>query len=69
VSLGSLSAGNYDYFIANSIGQEIEKGSIMHNEQAGSNTVKMQENVAAGIYIVKIIGADKSVYTTKLIKQ
>lgn len=69
VSLGSLSSGNYDYFITNSIGQEIGKGSIMHNEQAGSNTVKMQENVAAGIYIVKIIGTDKSVYTTKLIKQ
>ena len=69
VSLGSLSSGNYDYFITNSIGQEIGKGSIMHNEQAGSNTIKMQENVAAGIYIVKIIGTDKSEYTTKLIKQ
>ncbi len=69
VSLGSLSSGNYDYFITNSIGQEIGKGSIMHNEQVGSNTVKMRENVAAGIYIVKIIGTDKSVYTTKLIKQ
>ena len=69
VSLGNLTMGIYDYSITNALGQEIEKGTIHHNGQATGYPIRMRENLAAGIYVVKITGANNVVHTAKLIKQ
>jgi hypothetical protein len=70
VSLGNVAIGNYDYYMTNTLGQEIEKGTINHTgDQATRHSIKLRENLAAGIYLVKITGANNVVYTAKLIKQ
>lgn len=70
VSLGNVAIGNYDYNMTNTLGQEIEKGTINHTgDQATRHSIKLRENLAAGIYLVKITGANNVVYTAKLIKQ
>jgi len=68
VNLGSLSTGTYSYSICNTIGQEVEKGSIQNAAQNTNYEVKMN-NSATGIYIMKIKGNDNSVFTAKLIKK
>lgn len=70
VSLGNVAIGNYDYYMTNTLGQEIEKGTINHTgDKATRHSIKLRENLAAGIYLVKITGANNVVYTAKLIKQ
>jgi hypothetical protein len=68
VNLGALAIGTYSYSICNSLGQEIEKGSIQNATQNNNYDVKMS-NVATGIYIMKIKGSDNSVFTAKIIKK
>ena len=68
VNLGSLGTGTYSYSICNTIGQEVEKGSIDTTSQNTNYTIKMN-NSATGIYIMKIKGSDNSVFTAKIIKK
>ena len=68
VNLGSLATGTYSYSICNTIGQEVEKGSINNATQNTNYEVKMN-NSATGIYIMKIKGNDNSVFTAKIIKK
>jgi len=68
VNLGTLATGTYSYSICNSIGQEVEKGSINNANQNLNYTIKMS-NSATGIYIMKIKGNDNSVFTAKIIKK
>jgi hypothetical protein len=68
VNLGMLATGNYSYTICNTIGQEVEKGTINNAAQNTNYEVKMS-NGATGIYIMKIKGSDNSVFTAKIIKK
>jgi hypothetical protein len=68
VNLGMLATGNYSYTICNTIGQEVERGSINTAIQNTNYEVKMN-NSATGIYIMKIKGSDNSVFTAKIIKK
>ena len=68
VNLGSLATGTYSYSICNTLGQEVEKGSINKELQNTNYEVKMN-NSASGIYIMKIKGNDNSVFTAKIIKK
>ncbi len=68
VNLGALPTGNYTYTICNTLGQEVEKGSIQNATQNTNYEVKMS-NWAAGIYLMKIKGSDNSVFTAKIIKK
>ena len=68
VNLGSLATGTYSYSICNTIGQEVEKGTIQNAAQNTNYEVKMN-NSATGIYIMKIKGNDNSVFTAKIIKK
>jgi len=68
VNLGSLATGTYSYSICNTLGQEVEKGTIQNAAQNTNYEVKMN-NSASGIYIMKIKGNDNSVFTAKLIKK
>ena len=68
VNLGSLATGTYSYSICNTIGQEVEKGSINNATQNTNYEVKMN-NSATGIYIMKIKGNNNSVFTAKIIKK
>jgi len=68
VNLGTLSTGTYTYSICNTLGQEVEKGSINKADQNTNYEVKMS-NSATGIYIMKIKGSDNSVFTAKIIKK
>lgn len=69
VNLGTLSIGIYTYSICNTLGQEVEKGSINNIAQNANYEVKFQNSRATGIYIMKVIGTDKAVFTAKLIKK
>ena len=69
VNLGTLGIGTYAYTISNALGQEVEKGSINNVTQNTNYTVKFKNSTAAGMYIMKVIGADNSVFTAKLIKK
>jgi hypothetical protein len=69
INLGTLSMGMYTYSICNTLGQELEKGSINNIAQNANYEVKFQNNRAAGIYIMKVIRTDKAVFTAKLIKK
>jgi hypothetical protein len=68
VNLGILATGTYSYTICNAIGQEVEKGSINNAAQDTNYEVKMN-NLATGIYIMKIKGSNNSVFTAKIIKK
>jgi len=68
VNLGSLAKGNYSYTICNTIGLEVEKGSINNVAQNTNYTVKLS-NTLTGIYIMKLTGTDNSVFTAKIIKK
>jgi len=68
VNLGALPTGNYTYTICNTLGQEVEKGSINNAAQNTNYEVKMS-NSATGIYLMKIKGSDNSVFTAKIIKK
>ena len=68
VNLGSLAKGNYSYTICNTIGLEVEKGSINNVAQNTNYTVKLS-NTVTGIYIMKLTGTDNSVFTAKIIKK
>lgn len=69
VNLGTLSTGTYSYSICNTLGQEVENGSINNVTQNSNYTVKFKNNTAAGMYIMKVTGTDNSVFTAKIIKQ
>jgi autotransporter-associated beta strand protein len=69
INLGTLSMGMFTYSICNTLGQELEKGSINNTAQNANYEVKFQNSRAAGIYIMKVIGTDKAVFTVKLIKK
>jgi hypothetical protein len=68
VNLGSLATGTYSYSICNTLGQEVEKGTIQNAAQNTNYEIKMS-NSATGIYIMKIKGNDNSVFTAKIIKK
>jgi hypothetical protein len=68
VNLGTLVTGTYSYSIYNTIGQEVEKGTIQNATQNTNYEVKMS-NSATGIYIMKIKGSDNTVFTAKIIKK
>jgi hypothetical protein len=67
VNLGTLPTGNYTYTICNSIGQEVEKGNFENISQNTNFTIRIN-NIASGIYFMKIKGSDNSVFTSKIIK-
>ena len=67
VNLVTMSTGNYTYTICNSIGQEVEKGSFENISQNTNFTIRIN-NIASGIYFMKIKGSDNSVFTSKIIK-
>lgn len=67
VNLGTLSTGNYSYTICNSIGLEVEKGSFENISQNTNFTIRIN-NIASGIYFMKIKGSDNSVFISKIIK-
>jgi hypothetical protein len=69
VNFGTLGMGRYTYSICNALGQEVEKGSINNVAQNTNSFVKFKNNTAAGMYIMKVTGADNSVFTAKIIKQ
>ena len=69
VNLGTLSTGTYSYSICNTLGQEVEKGSINNASQNTNYTVKFKNNTAAGMYIMKVTGTDNTVFTVKIIKK
>jgi hypothetical protein len=68
LNLGALPIGTYTYSICNTLGQEVEKGSINNAAQNTNHEVKMS-NSATGIYLMKIKGSDNSVFTAKIIKK
>jgi len=68
VNLGTLPIGTYTYSICNTLGQEVEKGSINNAAQNTNHEVKMS-NSATGIYLMKIKGSDNSVFTAKIIRK
>lgn len=67
VNLGTLPTGNYSYTICNSIGQEVEKGSFENISQNTNFTIRIN-NIASGIYFMKLKGSDNSVFISKIIK-
>ena len=69
VNFGTLVMGTYTYSICNALGQEVEKGSINNVAKNTSSVVKFKNNTAAGIYVMKVTGADNSVFNAKIIKQ
>ena len=69
VYLGTLGMGTYSYSICNALGQEVEKGSINNTTQNTSYSVKFKNSTAAGMYIMKVIGEDNTVFSAKIIKQ
>lgn len=69
VNLGTLSTGAYSYSICNTLGQEVEKGSINNVAQNTNYAVKLNNSTAAGMYIIKVTGTDNTVFTAKLIKK
>jgi hypothetical protein len=69
VNFGTLVMGTYTYSICNALGQEVEKGSINNVAKNTSSVVKFKNNTAAGMYVMKVTGADNSVFNAKIIKQ
>jgi hypothetical protein len=67
INLGTLSTGIYTYTIFNSVGQEVEKGSFENISQNTNYTFRIN-NIASGIYFMKIKGSGNSVFITKIIK-
>ena len=68
VNLGTLSLGEYTYSICNALGHEVEKGSLNKVTQNTNYVVKLKNNIAVGMYIMKVTGNDNNIFTTKLIK-
>ena len=69
LNLGTPGMGSYSYSICNTLGQEVEKGSINNVTQNTNYTVKFKNTTAAGMYIMKVTGSDNTAFTAKLIKK
>ena len=69
VNLGTLEMGTYSYSICTALGQEVEKGSINKASQNENYGIRLKNNTAAGMYIIKVTDMDNNVFTAKLIKQ
>jgi len=69
VNFGTLEMGTYTYSICNTLGQEVEKGSINNVAQNTNSVLKFKNNTAAGMYIMKVTGTDNTVFTAKIIKK
>ena len=69
VNLGTLEMGTYSYSICNALGQEVEKGGIYKASQNENYGIRLKNNTAAGMYIIKVTDTDNNVFTAKLIKQ
>lgn len=68
VNLGTLSLGEYTFSIRNALGQEIEKGLLNNVSQNTNHVVIFKNDMAAGMYIMKVTGTDNTMFTIKLIK-
>ena len=69
VNFGTLGMGTYSYSICNTLGQEVEKGSLNNETQNTNSVVKFKNNTATGLYIMKVTGIDNTVFTIKIIKK
>ena len=70
IQFGKVAAGNYNVELTNVMGQVIMQKAINVQAEDQVETISIKSTVARGVYLVKVVGADKvSILNQKLVVQ
>ena len=70
LQFGRIAAGNYNVELTNVMGQVVMQRTVNVQSEDQVETISIKSTVARGVYLVKVVGADKiSVLSQKLVVQ
>jgi hypothetical protein len=70
IQFGKIAAGNYNVELTNVMGQVIMQRTVNVQAEDQVEIVSIKSTVARGVYLVKVVGADKtSILNQKLVVQ
>jgi hypothetical protein len=70
LQFGKIAAGNYNVELTNVMGQVIMQKTVNVQAEDQVETISIKSTVARGVYLVKVVGADKvSILNQKLVVQ
>ena len=70
LQFGKIAAGNYNIELTNVMGQTIMQKTVNVQAEDQVETISIKSTVARGVYLVKVVGADKvSILNQKLVVQ